>query len=241
MKLSNILLFDIETTNLNANYGFILAACYKKIGDKKVSVLRIDDYKLHKRDCTNDYMLVRDLVDVLSSADMLVGHYSTRFDLPFVNSRALYHKLDLVAPVPHVDTWRVARNGLKLNSNRLASIAEFLGNKQKTPILNTQWLRAMAGHQKSIDYVVQHCIADIEVLEETYMTIRPLAKDHPNVNIMGGKSPDGIVCPVCGVAGKMQRRGYRTARVARSQRFHCTSCGAWSSGPPERMKGVVAK
>lgn len=239
--MPNVVLWDIETTNLNANYGFILCACYKVLGEKKTHTIRIDDYKLHKKDCTNDRLLVKDMVEVLSDADMLVGHYSTRFDLPFLNSRALYHKLDLVAPVPHVDTWRVARNGLKLNSNRLASIAEFLGKRQKTPILNTQWLRAMAGHKKSIDYVVEHCLADIAVLEETYMTIRPLSREHPNVNIMSGKTPEGIICPVCGVAGKMQKRGFRVARTSRTQRFHCQSCGAWSAGNSERIKGVVAR
>ena len=42
--MSGIILFDIETTNLKANFGHILCFGYKELGSKRTKVLSISDY-----------------------------------------------------------------------------------------------------------------------------------------------------------------------------------------------------
>lgn len=228
MPKARIMFLDIETTNLNANFGYILCISWKFNDEKKVRTISITDFPRFKTDPTNDKDVVKNFAKELPKADIICGHYSSRFDIPFVNSRLLNHNLNPLPPMPHIDTWRVARYNMKLNSNRLASITAFFSLEEKTPLSGPIWIKAMAGHKPSIRYVVKHCEQDVLVLEQVYNKIRPLINNHPNVNIVDTNRSGKAACPVCG--GKVQKRGFRIARVRKSQRYHCQGCGAWSQG-----------
>lgn len=225
--------FDIESTNLNANYGYILCISWKHLGEKEVHCARIDKSPKFKADPTNDAWVVSQFAKEIANSDIVCGWYSARFDWPFIQSRLLSHGLPTMPPIPHVDLWRTAKYQMKLNSNRLASVSEFLNLDEKTPIRSREWIRAMAGHRKSIDYVVDHCIQDIVVLEQAYMKMRPVMRGHPNVNVVTADL-DQPGCPICG-SKKLQKRGRSVAGVGFTQRYHCQGCGGWSRGRPQRL------
>lgn len=235
---AKICFWDLETSNLNANFGFLLSFGWKFQGEKKAQVISIADYPLYKKDPTNDKMLIKDAADILRESDIIVGHYSSRFDYPFIQTRLLYHGLEPLPPIPHIDTWRVARYGMKLNSNRLDTLARFLEvENQKTAVAGPHWVKAMAGDKKALRYIIEHNRLDVLVLEQVYNKIRALITNHPNVNIVSEK---GDACPVCGLQ-KLQRRGYSIARTARTPKFFCTGCKAWSKGKPERIKIIQVR
>lgn len=235
---AKICFYDIECTNLSASFGFILSFGWKFQGEKDARVISIADYPLYKKDPTNDKMLVQDIAKILNQADIIVGHYSTRFDYPYIQTRLLYHNLPPLSPIPHIDTWRVARYGMKMNSNRLDALAKFLEVKDsKTAVAGNHWVKAMAGDKKALKYVIEHNKLDVLVLEQVYNKIKPIMTNHPNVNIVSEKADS---CPVCGVA-KLQRRGYSIARTARTPKFFCTGCKAWSKGKPERIKIIQVR
>lgn len=224
MALPNILIWDLECTNLSANFGYILCASFKVFDSDKISIISITDFPEFQRNPTNDYFVVKELAKVLREADMWVTHYGSRFDVPYLQARLLYHKLPILPNIQHVDTWRIARYKMKLNSNRLASITGFFGFEEKTPLTGPIWVRAAAGHKPSIKYVEQHCKQDVLVLEQVYKKIRPLSTTHPSIALMNG---DEIGCPNCG-SKKVHRRGDYLSRLHRYQRFCCQACGAWS-------------
>ena len=226
--------FDIETTNLNANYGYVLCVAWKHLGERSIHYVSIDQSKSFAKDPTNDADVVFRASKELAKSDIVCGWYSSRFDWPFLQSRLLTHGLPTMPPIPHVDLWRTAKYQMRLNSNRLASVAEFLGLEEKTPIRSREWIRAMAGKRQSLKYVIDHCKQDIVVLEQAYRKMRPLMKGHPNVNLV---DPKESACPVCG-SDAIQRRAFMIASVTRTQRYHCQSCGAWSRGRPERAMEI---
>lgn len=159
--------YDIESTNLNANYGYILCIGWKHLGDKKVHCASIDQSPGFKKDPTNDAWVVKTFAEEISKSDIICGWYSSKFDWPFIQSRLLAHELSTMPSIPHVDLWRTAKYQLKLNSNRLASVSEFLNLEEKTPIRSREWIRAMAGHRPAIKYVVDHCLSpDYRVLTQ---------------------------------------------------------------------------
>ena len=234
-----IVVWDLETSNLNANFGYVLCAGWKYLGEKKTNVIRISDFPLHKTDCTNDYEVVKRMGEVLSDADGCLTWFGQFFDEPYLNSRLLLHGLPILPPFTagtHIDGWRIARKKLKLNSNRLASVSSFLGVEEKTPLNGPIWVRAMSGHLPSLRYVYKHCAQDVVVLEQCYDRIKPLCNWHFNVNIHTGA--DG--CPRC-ASPKIQKRGFRYSYTTRTQRFQCQDCGAWSLGSPKRIKGLNAR
>ena len=229
-----ILLFDIEATNLAANFGFILCICYKWLGEKRVHTISIRDFPRYTRDKTSDRDVVTAFARIYQQADIVVGHYSTKFDTPYINARLLYHGRKPLPTVRHIDTWRVSKDRLRLNSNRLAAVAEFFDLGDKSPVLGPQWIKAMAGEASALKYVEKHCRIDIEVLEKAYLKIRGLMPQHPNGNLVRGIKK---ACPTCG-STHLTRRGYLLSYTSRKPRFVCPN-GHWSHGNPEKLKDVV--
>jgi uncharacterized protein YprB with RNaseH-like and TPR domain len=233
-----VLLFDLETTNLAANFGVILCGAWKELSERKIHHVSVLDSPTFDKDPTNDRLVVKTMAEALSEADVIVGWYSQKFDFPFLQTRLLAHGMPPMPPIPHVDGWRIARYKMRLNSNRLASASAFLGVEEKTPLSGPIWIKAAAGNRRSIKYVIEHCRQDIVVLEQVYRRIRPLSVAHPNTNVINDLA-DG--CPVCGAVGRLQKRGWSIARVSRHQRYCCRECGAWSRGKPERAKNVEVR
>lgn len=224
----DILAYDIEASNLNADFGIVLTFGSKIVGEGTVEVLRIDDYFDRGRDLIKaEKKMLRDISGRMLDVDVWLGHFSTYYDLPFLNSRLIYHDLPVLPPnFAQLDTWKIAKNRLKLRNNRLITISEFLGTEdEKNQIKPEQWLRALSGHKESIDYIVEHNRRDVLVLEEVYNRIRPLVIDHPNRGLLDGRGG----CSVCGEM-KLQARGFHVTRTRKYQRYQCQSCGAWSKG-----------
>lgn len=219
-----VLSWDIEASNLSADFGIVLCVGFKTVGHGKPKVLNILDYQDASGDLIKaEKRLLKDVSAVLLDSDVWLTHYGAGYDVPFINSRLLYHGLPPVPPNhPHIDTWKVSRYNLKLRNNRLATIQQHLKLAEaKNAIKPEQWLRALGGHRPSMDYIVEHCRLDVLVLEDAYLKLRPLITNHPF------HRADAPACPVCG-GDSLQRRGHQlTAGGRRYQRYQCSSCGAW--------------
>lgn len=224
MALPRILFFDIESSNLNANFGTILSIGWKWWGVDEVKVKSLLDYPaVFRRDPTNDCKLVDYFKQVYDTADVTVGWYSSRFDLPMISSKLVEFQRAPLAPVQHIDLWRTAKYQLKLSSNRLGSVAEFLGIEEKTPVKGLIWRKACAGHKDSIGYVIEHNRQDVVVLEQAYGRLLPWIVGHPNLNLVLDSSAN---CPKCGKA-TLTKQGSRQSLTRQYQRFQCQSCGSW--------------
>lgn len=223
-----LLSWDLECSNLSADFGIILCAGFKEVGKGKPEVLNLLDYTGADEDLIKaEKRLLKDITAKLLDADSWLTHFGTWYDIPFVNSRLLYHGLPVLpAAFPHIDTWKTSKNRLKLRNNRLITISEFIGTaEEKNAIKPEQWLRALGGHRPSMAYIVEHCRRDVVVLEEVYNALRPLIVDHPNKGLVDGRGG----CPTCGEQ-KLQKRGYHFTKTRRYQRFQCSGCGTWSKG-----------
>lgn len=231
-----ILLFDLETTDLRADWGVILCTGYKWLGHGKPQVISLPDYKQHfAHDCTDDSLLVRDFREIMVLADMFITWYGERFDVPMVNSKLVKHGLQPLPPITHFDGWKTAKYRMNLSSNRLANVSSFLGLEEKTPVKGEVWKRAVAGYPDAIKYVEEHCLQDIVVLEQAYERLRPFAPTHLNLNLVQGTKSN---CPRCG-SNSLQRRGTQVAQARSYQRFQCTKCGSWCRSRKSDRETIV--
>ena len=99
------LFFDIETSpnigvffsagyKLNIGYQSIIkeraiiCICYKWEGDKEVTSLEWDENQCDKK------MLLH-FINVANTADEMVGHNGLKFDLNWIRTRCLFHKIDM--------------------------------------------------------------------------------------------------------------------------------------------------
>lgn len=229
MKNPKLLVFDIESTNLSADMGYILCISYKWVGEKKVHTIAITDYPHFKDDVTNDRQVVKDFAKIIEEADAVIAHFGKFFDIPFIQTRLLINGLKPLPPVQLIDTWKIMKKKLKLHSNRLASgISAFDSSVQKTPLNGKMWTRASAGDRRAIKYVVQHCIADVKALENVYLKIRSVDNEHPNMALISEKPKS---CPTCNTDYSLKKQGTRFTKTKINVRFKCNRCGSWFQAP----------
>jgi len=169
-----IAMWDLETSGLAATFGGLYTASMKVTGQPAQTV-RIDQFKEYKKEPWDDKQVAKATRDMLESVHVLVGYNTFNFDIPFLNSRLVAHRLKVLSPqVKHVDLISVARHRLRLHSNRLESLLEHLGTQErKTPLEPDLWRRAAAGDTAAMDKIVEHNIKDVESLEEAFFRLLP--------------------------------------------------------------------
>ncbi len=169
--------FDIETSNLNADFGIILCCVIKPAHSKKAIVLRGDEYPTWKTKRSNDCALVQDIAAELEKYSVLIAHNGLRFDLPFIRTRQLRFGKKPLPEIKIVDPVLIARNKLRLSGNSLRRVTEHVGCAGKTEVHGHQWLEAaLDGSRKAMNYIVDHCVADVEILETLASQIAPYVK-----------------------------------------------------------------
>lgn len=170
---------DIETTGLNAGFGVILCAVVKAYAPDERKLFTARDYDPWKRgERANDGPLLRDLLAYIEDIDVLVAHNGLKFDLPFIRTRALVHKFPAVNFQKIIDPVQLARQHFRFPGNSLQSISGVIGTKaEKTPLKPETWQRAaLNGDESAMREIEEHCVFDVDVLEEVCWAIRGYVK-----------------------------------------------------------------
>jgi uncharacterized protein YprB with RNaseH-like and TPR domain len=159
--------FDLETSNLSADFGVILCGVVKPAHGRP-KVFRGDEYNRRwKAMRSDDSDLVKAIVAELAKYDIWVAHNGARFDVPFLRTRLAKWGLEPLPSKKLVDPVQLARNKLRMSFNSLEAIARFLGFTSKTQVKGDLWLQAaLDGSSEALDYIVDHCVRDVLVLEK---------------------------------------------------------------------------
>lgn len=173
--------FDLETSDLDADRGVILCGVIKSSERRDPYVFRIDredraTWRRGKRGC--DKNTVKAISAVLQRHDVLVAHNGGWFDIPMLRTRQLLTDAAVMRDMKLVDPFQIARRKFRLKSNSLGRVADFLGVKdKKTPLDMSTWADAILnGSRKSMDLIVEHCVADVEVLAAVLSFVKPFVK-----------------------------------------------------------------
>lgn len=159
--------FDLETTNLSADFGVVLCGVVKP-AQGKPKIFRADHLNPKWDKCrSDDSAICREIVAYLDQFDIWVAHNGHRFDVPFLRTRLLKHGMNALPGKKLIDPVLLARNKLKMSWNGLDKVAEHLGVNTKTDVCPDQWLKAaLDGDRKAMHYIVEHCVQDVLVLEK---------------------------------------------------------------------------
>lgn len=163
--------FDIETDHLKADFGKVLSWVIKEAGKRRYDWALITREELWSAD--EDKRLIRELMDCLRKYTVIVTYYGTRFDFPFVRTRALSHGFDFIphGEIHHRDLYYKVRNKLCLHRNRLEVACEHLGIQGKTQVKPAIWQAAKRGDERALQYVKRHNFADVRILERLHQKI----------------------------------------------------------------------
>jgi len=163
---------DIETSHLNASFGIVYSWVIKEAElDVGMPCGFIRPEEIHSPD--QDRRLLQQLLQVAPRYTRLITYYGSRFDIPFLRSRALIHKFDFIpyGKIEHLDLYYVARSKLRIYSRSLEAVCETLGIPGKTPLKPEVWMRAWRGDPEALAYIFQHNKADAEILEALHQRL----------------------------------------------------------------------
>lgn len=236
---ARILLWDCETAPLiSANWGiweqnavwvvkdfYMLCFSYKWLGEKKVNVIGLDDFKSHKAGSEDDSKLILELHKLFSEANVIIAHNGDQFDQKIANARFMVHKLGPPSPYKQIDTKKVAKRYARFTSNKLDDLGKTLGLGQKLSTGGAAlWQGCMLGDSNSWKKMKCYNKQDVVLLEQLYLELRPWITNHPGMNLMLDETG---ACPKCGL-GPLHKRGFNFKKSTVYQRLQCQNCGGWS-------------
>jgi len=176
-------LFDIETNNLDANYGQILCAVVKEYGENgEIFTYRCDEYKNYIKRPWDDRLICIELRDKLEEFDEISGYNSVFFDCSYLNTRLAFHGEQPLRSPKHRDLFFVVKRNLRLNRNSLDVVQRLYGlETTKTAVASDMWTQASrAPHlpegKAAMDYIVDHCVRDVVITEQIWSKLSPFVK-----------------------------------------------------------------
>ena len=194
---ARVLIYDIETSpnigwfwraGFKQNVGVnqilkeraVICVSYKWLGEDQVYNLAWDKNQ-------DDKFLIEQFVEVLNEADLIVAHNGDRFDIKWLRTRALYHRIPMLPKYNQFDTLKIAKSKLYLNSNRLDYIAKFLGFEGKIHTTPELWSRViLSNDRKALQEMLDYCDEDVRQLEKVYNEFKYLDNPRLHLGVLNG-------------------------------------------------------
>ena len=159
-------MFDLETSNLKADFSVLLCACIKPYRQPAI-VFRADDYPEWKDKRQDDSKIVKAISEELSRHAIIIGHYSSKFDIPYLRAKAVKYHLPPLPPMFGIDTYYIAKGAFCVSSRRLENLTRYFELGKKVGVEGGLWMEAaMSGSRVAMDAIVEHCVADVDILEK---------------------------------------------------------------------------
>jgi uncharacterized protein YprB with RNaseH-like and TPR domain len=232
------LFFDIETSpniglfweagyKKNIDYSniikerAIICICYKWEGEKEVFSLNWDS----KQD---DKKMLEKFIEVADTATELVGHNGDKFDLAWIRTRCLFHKIPMFPKYTTIDTLKVARQKFRFNSNRLNYIADYLGIGQKIKTEYSLWKDILLKKDKiAMEKMIKYCKKDVSLLEQVFVALKGHIEPKTHYGVIFGE--DRGSCPECGSDDLIKSKKTVTATGLIRIQYRCKTCGKYCS------------
>lgn len=194
----------------------IICICYKWEDAKEVYSVSWDENQCDKK-------LLQDFIKVANEADELVGHNGDKFDLPWIRTRCLYHRIDLFPKYITIDTLKLSRRQFRFNSNRLDYIASFLGIGKKIKTDFNLWKDIVLNKcEKSMKKMIDYCKQDVKLLEQVHKELRQ--HDMPKTHFGVVFNQDRGTCPECGSDDIIKSKSRVTASGTKYIQYKCNTC-----------------
>lgn len=199
----------------------IICICYKWEDEKQVYSLTWDRKQ-------SDKAMLLAFIEVANMATELVGHNGDKFDLPWIRTRCLFHKIPMFPQYTTIDTLKAARSKFRFNSNRLNYIADYLGIGQKIKTEFDLWKEVLLNNSKpALDKMVKYCQKDVVLLEKVFKELRVHLPAKSHYGVLFGH--DRGTCPECGSDDLVISMRRTTATGLKKIQYRCNTCNTYHS------------
>jgi len=128
--------------------------------------------------------MIKSINNLLSWYDGIITYYGSKFDCNFLRTRALALGIEPLAKIKHLDLYYTAKRVICSKTRRMDRVNEILqlgnpdGSPDKTRLAIQHWSDVVIGrNSESLRYIIEHCIKDVEILENATKQLRQFAPD----------------------------------------------------------------
>jgi uncharacterized protein YprB with RNaseH-like and TPR domain len=184
--------YDIETTGLYADFGYILTCCFKDVDTGEIKVFRLDEtklfkenFELYKKGKPSNFtdpefwdVIDMELLDLIRKEfekyNLVLTWNGKWFDEMFLHTRLLRCGLPGLNPgVKHMDVMQLGKRVLKTRSMKQDAVKNLLRIDDEPDTHSwAQWRMAAAGLKQGFDFVTDHNIKDVEQLHQIAQKLR---------------------------------------------------------------------
>ena len=203
---------DIDT------WGRTICLAYQWLGERKVHF--IAEWQEGGRKA-----FLETARDLLSEADVVVGHNSKGFDVPHLQGEFMLEGIAQPAPFKQFDTLLTARSKANFEANHLDTLTRRFGLPHKSDKYSSKVaFAACEGDEKMQRKLQRYNENDVRATTALYLYLRPWG--NVNLNVFFDDADGVLRCPAC-QGTKVQRRGVATTALGKYPRVQCQSCGKW--------------
>lgn len=211
---------------LKATVSSILCIGYKWYGDTKTHCIKAWDFPGWKKNVNDDKALLKEFLKVVDGATAVCTHNGKRFDWKHIQTRLLYHKLDPLPKLPHIDTKQIASQHLYAFRNKLDYLGKTFLDDRKTDHEGWDlWVKSHRRDPKALKLMEKYCKQDVNLTERLFVKLRPFANAIPNYNLFKDHNKDA--CPSCG-STRLRSNGWRYTQTRTYKRLICLDCKSWA-------------
>ena len=195
----------------------VICVSYKWENDDKVYNLTWDKNQEDKK-------LLTEFTKILEIADEVIAHNGDRFDVKWLRTRCLIHRLPFPTYVKSLDTLKKVKSMFNFQSNKLDYIASVLGFGNKVPTGGMQlWDKIILEKDgKALEKMVNYCNHDVVLLQDVFGAIQPYIKPNTHVALhTGGEKYD---CPSCGGSDIVYKKSVITSKGTIQRQMECKEC-----------------
>jgi len=177
---------DIETEDLNADFGIMFSWCLldgdtNKIHEDRINLKDIKKNSSHKRNVhpKEDTRIITSLVECMEKYDRVVTHYGSLFDLKFIRTRAVICGVRFPehGVLYQADTCKILWAKFKLRRNNLGASCRSLVGKSRKDFLSLSIKHGcLRGEEWAIKDSIEHCRKDVLDTRDLYKKIYPYVK-----------------------------------------------------------------
>jgi hypothetical protein len=168
----------------------IICVCWKWEGEDKIHSLTWDRNQ-------SDKQLLEKFIKVLNEANEIIAHNGDRFDVKWLKTRCLFHRIPMFPRYQSVDTLKIGKAQFNFNSNKLDYIAKFLGVGEKMEHEGLDLWKKIILHKdkESLTKMVDYCKQDVVILEKVYNELKNYAPH--TFNYAAYNYDEKWACPEC--------------------------------------------
>ena len=196
----------------------IICISWKFEGDNEVKNLSWDENQCDKS-------MIEKFVKVMNEADEIIGHNGDNFDVKWLRTRAIYHRIPMMPKYRTLDTLKKARSNFYFPNNKLDTIAQYLGVGAKVKHEGKKmWKKVQSGDKQALKDMIKYCDGDIVVLEDVYFAMQNYIKPNTHAGVVNGNLK--YSCPNCGNEHNLTLlKNDVTEKGTISRVMECDSCG----------------